>query len=63
MAESTPAAPSCDFPGKPGEAGHVHACQLCPRSPTYWRGKAAEGSTDTQRSCRWTSPAGAAATS
>ncbi|MCZ7434782.1 hypothetical protein O7598_31275 [Micromonospora sp. WMMC241] len=29
--------PACDFPGKPGPAGHIPACQLCPNSPTYWR--------------------------
>lgn len=28
---------ACTFPGKPGPAGHIPACQLCPNSPTYWR--------------------------
>lgn len=62
MTELTPSERTCDFPKRPGPAGHVHACQLCPHSPTYWRGSADGGSTDAQRACRWTSPTKAGAT-
>ncbi|MER7166996.1 hypothetical protein ABT336_13140 [Micromonospora sp. NPDC000207] len=29
---------TCAFPTRPGVAGHILACQLCPASHTYWRG-------------------------
>lgn len=34
---TAPQTPACHFPGRPGPAGHINACQLCPQSPTYWR--------------------------
>lgn len=60
--QPTPAEATCGFPGNPGPAGHVHSCQLCPGSPTYWRGKDAESSGHVERACRWTPPANAEAT-
>lgn len=47
-----PVGPQCDMPGHPGPAGHVNSCQLCPGSPTYWRGKT--DATPTEPACRWT---------
>lgn len=41
----------CEFPTQPGKTGHVLGCQLCPASPTYWRGA------PTASVCRYDKPA------
>ncbi|MFG1659131.1 hypothetical protein ACGFIY_21620 [Micromonospora chersina] len=48
-----PTTPACLMPGHPGPAGHVNACQLCPASPTYWRGQQ-DNPNDLPRPCNWT---------
>jgi hypothetical protein len=50
-AMSETAETACVFPTRPGVAGHVAACQLCPASPTYWRGG------PTTDVCRYDKPA------
>ncbi|MFI2663242.1 hypothetical protein [Micromonospora carbonacea] len=42
---------ACAFPTRPGVAGHILACQLCPASGTYWRGA------PTAEVCRYDKPA------